>query len=65
MKVVLGVRMVGDVHCVFLFLCLCGGFEFCMHFLGCLIRCVSGSYLGIGCDMAVRKRIFVLGLRRL
>ena len=55
----------GGVRCVFLFLCLCDGFIFYIHFLGCLVRRVSCSYLGIGCDMSVRRRVFVLGLRRL
>ena len=58
------VEVVGGVRYGFLFLYLCGGFIFYMHCLGCLVRRTLGRYLGIGCDMAIRKRISVLGLRR-
>ena len=34
-------------------------------FLGCLVNRMSDNYLGIGFDMAIRRRVFGHGLRRL
>ena len=67
-RVALGIPVVEvweGVHCAFFSLCLCGGFVFCMRFLGCLVRYVLGSYLGMGYDMVVRKRELELDLGRL
>ena len=57
------VEVVWVVRYIFLFLGVCFGFVFCMHFLGCLVWHVLGSYLGIDCDMVFHKRVHVLGLR--
>ena len=55
----------GGVRCGYLILNLCGNSIFYMGILGCLVRCVWGSYLSIGFGMNVRLRVYVLGLRRL
>ena len=68
MEVVLGIQVVevvGGIQCVFLSLCLWSGFFILYAFLGCLVNRMSDNYLGIGFDMAIRRRVFGHGLRRL
>lgn len=46
------VEVAGGVRCVYL--CVCDGSVFCIHFLGCLVWHVLCSYLEYYCGMVVR-----------